>query len=206
MRLSETQMRLLIVLTWELRVASEDQLASGLGLTLTQLRQLGRRLRKHGLLNSWRTTTLSHDMVRPLANWSRGDNQPDFSAIAWQLRRRWLKAPRVPARVLWATIAATHLVGGVGGRLRQPLQLHHDLGVAEIWARRSKEPDLKWISEDIFRCWYVRDVRTKVPDALLVNEGGNQVRRVLEYGGQYSRGRLEDFHRYWSGRAPYEIW
>ena len=56
MRLSENQMRVLIILTWELRVASESQLASRLGLTLTRLRQLAHRLKKHGLLTSWRTT------------------------------------------------------------------------------------------------------------------------------------------------------
>ena len=145
-------------------------------------------------------------MAGPLASCGRGDSPPDFSSIAWQLRKRWLQAPRIPARILWATEAATHLVGGVGGRIRQPLQVQHDLGVAEIWARRPIESDLKWISEDIFRCWYVRDARTKVPDALLVDASANKVKRVLEYGGQYSRKRLEDFHRYWSGRAPYEIW
>jgi hypothetical protein len=206
MRLSNTQMRLLIILTWELRVGSEGQLASRLDIRLTELRSLGRRLHKHGLLSSWRTSVLSHDMAGPLASCGRGDSPPDFSSIAWQLRKRWLQAPRIPARILWATGAATRLVGGVGGRIRQPLQVQHDLGVAEIWARRPIESDLKWISEDIFRRWFVRDARTKVPDALLVDASANKVKRVLEYGGQYSRKRLEDFHRYWSGRAPYEIW
>ncbi len=206
MRLSENQMRVLIILTWELRVASEAQLASRLGLTLTQLRQLVHRLSKHGLVTSWRTTTLRLDLQGPLASYGRGDDQPDFRALAWQLRKRWRESPRIPTRVCWATSAATHLVGGVGGRLRQPLQLDHDLGVAEIWARRSGEPDLKWISEDIFRNWFLREARTKVPDALLVDESGKQVKRVLEYGGQYSAQRLEDFHRYWSARTPYEIW
>ena len=46
----------------------------------------------------------------------------------------------------------------------------------------------------------------KVPDALLVDESGKQIKRVLEYGGQYSVQRLENFHRYWSTRTPYEIW
>jgi hypothetical protein len=52
----------------------------------------------------------------------------------------------------------------------------------------------------------LREAHTKVPDALLVDESGKQIKRVLEYGGQYSAQRLENFHRYWSTRAPYEIW
>ena len=206
MRLSHNQMRLLIILTWELRVASEAQLASGLGVSLTQLRQLVRRLAKQGLVTSWRTTMLSLELHGPLASHVRGSDTPDFASLAWQLRKRWRQAPRIPARVCWATSAATQLVGGVGGRLRQPLQLDHDLGVAEIWARRLREPDLNWISEDVFRNWFLRASRTKVPDALLVAEDRTQIKRVLEYGGQYSAIRLEDFHRYWSSRAPYEIW
>lgn len=206
MRLSEIQMRILIVLTWELRAGSDGQLASRFGLTLKRFRRLADRLRTLGLLTSWRTTALSHDMQRPLASYERGDELPDFSAIAWQLRKRWLSATRIPVRVYWATSAAAHIVGGVGGPLKRPLQLQHDLGVAEIWARRTPEPEQKWISEDIFRSWYLREAKAKVPDALLVDERDNQVKRVLEYGGQYSRQRLAEFHRYWASRAPYEIW
>ena len=206
MRLSKTQMRLLIVLTWELRVGSETSLAAGLGLDVMQLRSMAQRLRKQGLLNSWRTSSMRHDIFAPLAAFQRGDSLPDFSSLAWKLRKRWLQTPRIPTRIYWASAAATNLVGGVGGRIRQPLQVEHDLGVAEIWAKRRKEADLTWISEDIFRSWYVRDARTKVPDALLVDAEAKTVKRVLEYGGQYSRQRLEAFHGYWSSRAPYEIW
>jgi hypothetical protein len=46
----------------------------------------------------------------------------------------------------------------------------------------------------------------KVPDALLLDASGKQIKLVLEFGGQYSRKRLEAFHRYWASRAPYEIW
>lgn len=206
MRLTKTQLRILTVLTWELRLAKDVQLALKLGLSASQIRRMLRRLRNVGLLHSWTTSDLSHELAGPLVRFDRGDCRPDFGAVAWQLQSRWLHTRRARAQVIWASEAATKLVGGVGGRIRQPLQVQHDLGVAEIWSRRPDEDGLKWISEDIFRRWYVRDARTKVPDALLINESGQTVKCAIEYGGQYSRRRLEAFHRYWSTRCPYEIW
>lgn len=206
MRLSQNQFRALYTLTWELRTAHEQQLADGLGLSLPQVQRMLRRLRRQGLVHTWRTTSLRLDLAGPLANFERGGEVADFKPLAWQLRKRWQQSPRVSVRVCWASHAATELVGGVGGRLRQPLQLDHDLGVAEIWARRRKQANVTWISEDIFRSWYLRDKHAKVPDALLLNLERTKVLRVLEFGGQYAARRLKNFHRYWASRAPYEIW
>jgi hypothetical protein len=48
MRLSKTQLRLLIVLTWELRLGTERQLARGLDLSLRELRIRAKRLQYRG--------------------------------------------------------------------------------------------------------------------------------------------------------------
>jgi hypothetical protein len=206
MHTQPTSLRILTTLTWELRTASEGQLARGLQLSLPEVQACCRALRKRKLLDAWRTSVPVHDLVGPLVLGARDSKTPDFGSIAWQLRKRWEQSSRRVQRMLWANTAAVNLVGGVGGKLRQPLQLDHDLGVAEIWACRHNEPTLQWISEDIYRSWFVRSAKDKVPDALLIDPDGNVVKRVLEYGGQYSRRRLEAFHRYWSTRAPYEIW
>ena len=206
MHFQPTAIRIMKTLTWELRAAGEAQLARGLELSLSEVQACCRILRKRKLISAWRTSVPVHDLAGPLAMGTRGSSIPDFSSLAWQLRKRWQQIPRRAERVLWANAAAVNVVGGVGGKLRQPLQLEHDLGVAEIWACRRTEPTLQWISEDIYRAWFVRTAKDKVPDALLIDTDANVVRRVLEYGGQYSRKRLEAFHRYWSHRAPYEIW
>jgi hypothetical protein len=204
MRLSEFEIQILVVLTGQLRTASEDQLANGLGVGLRRLIRVRRRLENLQLLQSWKTGIPRYELAGPLEWFGVGDALPDFGSIAWQLRKRFEHVRMAPARVVWATARAARIVGGVGGRLRRPLQLDHDLGVAEIWTQRTLETDRRWISEDIFRSWFVSE--RKVPDALLLDASGKQIKLVLEFGGQYSRKRLEAFHRYWASRAPYEIW
>jgi hypothetical protein len=103
------------------------------------------------------------------------------------------------------------VVGGVGGRLRQALQLQHDLGVAEIWARRGQDAGPRWLSEDAYRAHCQLERKSKVPDAVILDtrapDKHGALLRVIEFGGRYSRQRLENFHRFWSRRGvDYEIW
>jgi hypothetical protein len=205
MRLGDIDQRLLTVLTWRCRAGLEDQLASILGTTVSCLRQATAKLKRERLVSSRDVTAVSYELERPLAAFARGEQIPDFGALQWELQRRWRNAARRPARALWATRFATRLVGGVGGRLRQPLQLQHDLGVTEIYARRTLRPKETWISEDVYRSLWKQGDMGKVPDALLVDPEGRLLRAV-EFGGRYSRQRLEDFHTFWATRLPYEIW
>ena len=106
-----------------------------------------------------------------------------------------------------ATRLATRVVGGVSGQFRQPLQLQHDLGVTEVLIRRQQEPTHCWIGEDAYRALWQRRPNQKVPDAVILDVE-EEVCRVIEFGGQYSRERLQSFHQFWicRNRTPYEIW
>ena len=98
--------------------------------------------------------------------------------------------------------------GGVGGRLRQPMQLQHDLAVTAVYIARQKDTpeDETWVGEDAYRVLLHPRALVKVPDALIVDQQ-HKPRRVVELGGMYGPRRLRGFHRYWaSRRIPYEIW
>ncbi|MCA9047201.1 MAG: hypothetical protein KDA89_00635, partial [Planctomycetaceae bacterium] len=109
-----------------------------------------------------------------------------------------------PHTVNWATPKAANLLAGCTGWGRQPLQIEHDLGTTAIYvSSRPYQSDVIWYGEDIVRR-RISAVNKKVPDVLLVDRRDN-ILKVMEYGGQYSRRRLEDFHRTWK-QYSWEIW
>lgn len=111
---------------------------------------------------------------------------------------------RQPHIVNWATPKAANLLAGCTGWGRQPFQLEHDLGTTAIYvSSRPYQSDVIWYGEDIVRRRFSA-VNKKVPDVLLVDRHDN-ILKVVEYGGQYSRHRLEDFHHTWK-QYPWEIW
>ncbi len=111
---------------------------------------------------------------------------------------------RQPHTVNWATPKAANLMAGYSGWGRQPLQIEHDLGTTAMYvSSRPCQSDVIWLSEDIIRRRF-SGVKKKVPDVLLVDRH-DRILKVMEYGGQYSRKRLEDFHRTWQ-QYPWEIW
>jgi hypothetical protein len=133
---------------------------------------------------------------------------PQFGAISWQGRRRIRAGTAKPARIYWATHQAARIVGGVGGKLRQPWQLQHDLGVTSVYLLlRRTCPTLAehWVSEDMYRLEFGQRRGEKIADAFLVNPPG-QVYRVIEFVGDYSTKRLRDFHNFWCRRRiSYEL-
>jgi len=141
-------------------------------------------------------------------DWLPGMPEPPWHSISWQLQRRYSAARPVRVWISWATRPAVALVGGTGGRLRQPLQVQHDLGVAAVYVSRRSQPcsDKQWIGEDAYRSLLRSSDRSKIPDALIVDQH-NRICRAIEFGGLYSPARLEGFHRYWAKKGiPYEIW
>jgi hypothetical protein len=125
------------------------------------------------------------------------------------LERRWQAAETRPVAVYWATRRAVCLVGGIGGPLRQRLQVQHDLGVAAVYFRILTTAPVggeQWIGEDVYRRDFVSSKRGKIPDAALLNSAGS-IDRVIEIGGLYPPERLRTFHKYWSKRSiPYDLW
>ncbi|WP_145944461.1 hypothetical protein [Fuerstiella marisgermanici] len=129
------------------------------------------------------------------------DQTPALDSLTLVRRNQACRRPRL---VNWAAPKAAHLTAGVSGWGRQPLQIEHDLGTTAMYvSSRPYQSEVIWYGEDIVRRRF-SGVKKKVPDALLVDRRDN-ILKVMEFGGQYSRKRLEDFHRTWQP-YPWEIW
>lgn len=200
--------QILSILGWPVRCALPRQLATILGMPESRMKGYCQRLRRNGFVGAMTISMHIPVLTEPLAVWEDGQLPADFHQVAWLLERRWQQRCPRPERVIWATTAATRIVGGVGGRLRQPLQVEHDLGTTEIYVSkcRARKDDGRWLGEDAYRAFVVDARREKRPDAVELDAGG-QVVRVYEFGGHYSSRRLLAFHRFWSARRiGYEIW
>jgi hypothetical protein len=199
------------MLSWQVRAIADAQATVALevpsGPHGSFLRRLNRMARRR-LLARQRVSVALFQPEAPLVDWLPGMPEPSWHSIAWQLQRRYSVARTAPVWVTWATREAVALVGGVGGRLRQPMQLQHDLGVTAVYVARQLQAsmDETWIGEDAYRTLVGSPKRSKIPDALIVNHD-YQVCHAIEFGGLYSPKRLKSFHRHWARkRIPYEIW
>ena len=169
-----------------------------------------RKLKRLGLVESFKFDSIVLELSAPLVVWNPGDKMPDnFSRIAWQAKSRFLNSKVLEHQILLATDTACCLLGGVGGSLRQPNQILHDLGTSSVYiARKTDGSDAhaEWIGEDVYRrSWRHLKIR-KVPDACLISD--EIVINVIEFAGRdYGKAYLEKFHHFWEARStPYEIW
>lgn len=204
-RLTDTDHRILDVLTRRVRIAAEAQLEAAYGAGVP--RRLA-ALRRRGFVSRASIAVRQIVVEGPLLVWSPGEPVPIAGPLAWKLQKRWTGLAPVVATLWWANAPAARLMGGVGGRLRQPLQVAHDLGVAAIYCRggEGENPYESWIGEDLYRREHRPRRGEKVADAVLLGEDG-EVERVIEFGGAYPARRVREFHRYWSRRqVPYELW
>ena len=202
MILDSADMDVLELLTWRVRLATAAQIAE-----LTGQPRIWRGLLKAGLVAKAGAVVAVPELRRPLATWAPGQPPPRFSALAWSLLKRRRFTPSRRVQVFWATARAVRIVGGVGGGIRQPMQVEHDLGTTAIFLRRrvlAPEDAKRWISEDVFR-WKTGG-KGKVPDALLCSAAGTSD-LAIEFGGAYSASRTRGFHRSCSGlQLPWELW
>lgn len=143
----------------------------------------------------------------PLASWQPGTFVPDLGSVSWSLRRRWRSEPR-PQTIFLATQKGARYFGGKRrGRIPRVFQVSHDLGTTEMFlAVRRSDPATAalWIDED-------RLARTrrgqKLPDAVISRDLDALPRLVLEFGGNYSKSRLQAFHVNNESRGlSYQIW
>lgn len=206
MRITQAQLAIIELLTWHVRAATDDQVQQILhdqaiaGNASEILRQLARS----GFIHRRRMNVAVTKLSKPLCSWLPGQSKPQLERLAWQLFVRHEQSDRRQMQVNLASPKAANLSAGVSGWGRQPLQLEHDLGTTAMYvSSRPYQSDVIWYGEDIVRR-RIPDVKKKVPDAILVDRHEN-ILKVIEYGGQYSRRRLEDFHRHWQ-HHPWEIW
>lgn len=209
--LTETDLRLLTMLSWSVRAIADVQAIVALGIPAEDesafVRRLNRVARRR-LLARHRVSVALFQPEAPLVDWLPGMPEPAWHSISWQLQRRSSLTRTARVWVMWATREAVALVGGVGGQLRQPMQLQHDLGVTAVYVVRQAQAsmDETWVGEDAFRTLVGSPKRSKIPDALIVDRD-YKVQRVIEFGGLYGPKRLKNFHRYWARKhIPYEIW
>lgn len=200
------KLEVLRLLTGKVRAATRDQLvAADVSWSPAVLEEL---VRERLLSETNLSLVVPPARRRPYASWQPMLASPPFGAISWRGRRRIRAGTAKPTRIYWATHRAARTVGGIGGKLRQPWQLQHDLGVTSVYLLLCRtEPALAehWVSEDIYRREFIQCRRDKIADAFLLNPAG-QVYRVIEFVGDYSTQRLRDFHRFWSRRRiPYEL-
>jgi hypothetical protein len=205
-----TDLGVLSLLTWKVRVAADFQLAAGLRIPPERCSAFIRRLdslAKRQYLMRRRIAVAVLIPEAPVVTWAPRKPEPDWQRVAWQLHRRWRAIPLTRPWVSSATREAVAIVGGVGGGLRQPLQMQHDLAVTGVYVVRQKDTRANgnWIGEDAYRA-FLQPKRTRVPDAIIVDHR-HQTRQVIELGGLYTPKRLKAFHRQWATRRiPYEIW
>lgn len=201
------QKKVLDLLTRRVRVIEESQLVRAWQLGSLSLRRALKALEARHLISLGKAATRLPIAARTIAMWEPGDLPPDFVRMAWMLERRYYESPVKPRWIAWARKRAARLTGGIGGSIRQPLQLSHDLGVASMFLNRVASTSQNWVSEDLFRREFRRtSFLQKVPDAVLVNEDAKIV-LAIEYGGKYSSERLSQFHADCQrARIPYEIW
>jgi hypothetical protein len=203
MRLGSIDLDILDLLTRRVRLATEEQLVELSGNS----RGVCRRLVAAGLLHRAVIVAAVPELTGPLATWRPGQLPPRFAALAWKLEKRRRETPSRRTPIFWASQAAVRVVGGIGGHIRQPVQVEHDLGTTATYLRRHQlcpESTSLWVSEDL--CRLFQSQRRKIPDAQLMSPEG-VAELAIEFGGAYSASRLRTFHHSSSlQNLPWEIW
>ena len=188
------------ILTARVRIASTGQLAAACGVaSATLARRLG-AMERMGWVQCGVGSLRCPVMLQPVSTWRPEDPDPSFQRLAWRLDCRWATTEPTRCHLWWATPLAVAEFGGVGGSIKQNLQIEHDLAVTEVFLRRGRYAN--WRMEDIFE---EGEFGTKIPDAVVADELG--LITVIEIGGQYSAARLEAFHLAMERlNLPYELW
>jgi len=207
MNITPWEKRLLFQLGWQVRAFAVSQLARAHGFSPAQMKRKVNRLAAKQLIRTMRLTVADFRLARPLVVWPSPNFERALRAAPYQLARRWRSLRWKHDHVLWIAPRGIALCGGFGGRLRQRLQLQHDLGTAQVFLRKSQSEQANWMGED----WLRRTdgpltLLRKVPDAVIRNEQ-EQLTKAVEFGGRYKRSALQAFSRHCRRlELPHEIW
>ena len=203
--------QIIITLSRKVRLLTHAQIAYGWwSLSLSGLKNSRRRLGqlvKAGWLVSSNVIADSIAISSAVATWSPGQLSLNFGTIAWQLQSRWTQNVRNEKVYVAAKFAANQFGGSSNGRVKKPKQATHDLGVSAVYLAMIKErpQDAEaWLGEDI----YAGSRRGQVlPDAMLFDPDSTDPYLAIEFGGAYTKERLEEFHHDCQSRKlAYEIW
>ena len=195
-----------------LRILSEQQiemLASDFEVAEKAIREIA-WLERNGLVHSFQVEVKVLQLQKPILTWQPGTSPtPPFGRISWIAKSRFQKTAAVYSRLFFASEMAERQFGGVGGTLRQPNQITHDLGTSATFISRRRVSESSygdWIGEDMIRRFFRHLKTKKIPDAAIISKHG--IEMAIEFAGRdYSKAYLEIFHRYWAKKnIPYEIW
>jgi hypothetical protein len=142
----------------------------------------------------------------PVMSWAPGEPTPDFAPIAYHLKHRFAR-PVTSTPVVFATQLAASRFGGQPGRVPRRAEATHDLGLASVFLlilSETPENARSWVAEsELVKGKSI--AATKVPDALIRSRRG--VETVIEFGGEYSKGKLAEFHEDCAMRGRrYQLW
>lgn len=209
--LSPLDLDILTALCRCIKVATAEQLAAAYWPDRASAVECARQklgtLAKAGFVSSFRAHVTPLPVLdEPLVHWHPGDWIPDFGTVAWQLAKRW-QQPLIHSRVFMATTQAARTLGGKRKpNLTRRFQVAHDVGVSAMYfaVRQLRPRDHQlWVDEE--RLAPFRRGQ-KLPDAVLAHDPAAPL-LVLEFGGKYSKDRLQAFHEDCEDRGlPYEIW
>lgn len=144
-------------------------------------------------------------LTGPEFSWLPGGEEPNFGPIAYRLKNRW-KSPLVPTEIVIATLLAKRQFGGyMGGRMPRESETTHDIHLAQVYLRlRKDQPEMMdgWVSE---ARQYAEGggKNQRLPDVII--RDGNVTREVIEFGGAYSKQKLQAFHGE-AQHTPYQLW
>lgn len=211
-RLAAREDELLALLTRRVRVLSLEQIVRTFYLDqVDATRYVQRRLRSLSLAG-WITVhnKLAHPelpLAGPLFEWLPDDTWPEFGSLSYQLRRRWHLPARTTTFVAATKLANRRIGGYVGGRQSRRSEVTHDLHLAAVylWYRTyAPEQAKQWVSEQ--EQYALGGGRgNRLPDAIVRSSRSRGHDLIVEFGGAYSKRKLEEFHAAMH-HVPYQIW
>ena len=212
-QLNDRDERVIWTLTRKLRVMTLEQAArtwwADRPYPVKAARDRLAKLRDDGLLHL--TSLMAHpelELTEPVFRWHPDDPAPEFGPIAYRLQSRWTR-PMKATPVVGATRQANREFGGyIGDRIPRPSEVSHDIHLAQVYLKLvGRDPKLaqRWTCEQQLYA-QGRGRNQRLPDAIIrPRRAGAGDGWVLEFGGAYSKKKLEEFHAELCGEV-YEIW
>lgn len=198
-------------LTEKCRCLTISQCARLLGESEVRAKRKVRKLEAMGFAKSYQMMIHPEiELSGPVLDWAFGqEGLPDFGALSWALKSRW-KMPPKRVQIVTATKAAKRFFGGCcGGRKPRVREAGHDIHVSSVylWYReREGACDLLWESEDCFTRGGCLET-AKVPDAIYHGESSFiEDATIIDFGGSYSKRKLEAMHEEYSRICRYQVW
>ena len=157
-----------------------------------------------GVLSS--QVVMAHPLLElqgPVVDWNplKRSDSPNFGHISWLLQKRW-NLPLKRIRIVQATnIANKHFGGLTGDRRLRLTEINHDLHLSEVYLKlRGICNSQSWRHEsELLQSGWGRGGKL-LPDAVIEPSG-----KVIEFGGAYSKVKLEEFHQAFRERQ-YQVW